>query len=191
MSYCDGINCVCRKVREIAAAQDQVNGNNNGVCDTSCDRSIADLLSPAANNNMNGNTTIPFALYCKGDCGPFLGSGVYQGTTGANGATYFGCVESPIFRVVGFEDEDGCCAQLELLLPATADGTTPGATGDGDSAICPFFPGQTITDFQATGVCITVDLNNFHSIMCLDPIRPLSAANFPATPTVPASQKQK
>lgn len=193
MSYCGcgGTNdyeygvsgsCVCNKVRDIVAAQDEVAGNNDGrSCSTSCDRSVADLLSPPGNGNRNRNTAIPFALYCKGACGPFVGSGVYQASAGANGS-YFGCAESPIFRARSFVEGSDCCVTLELLLPATADGTTPGPVGDGQSALCPFFPGTAITDFQATGICITVDLHNFHSITCLDPVRPLPADDFPASP---------
>lgn len=179
MSYnCSNDNCVCNQVREIVIAQDEITNQGDGCCSTGCDQSIKSLLSPTVNNNMNGNTTIPFALYCKGSCGPFIGNGVYQATGETN--TYFGCIESPIFRAKEFVDDGSCCVRLEILLPATADGTTPGATGDGEGSICPYFPGETITGFQATGICLTVDLNNFHAITCLDPVRPLPASDFPA-----------
>lgn len=40
--------------------------------------------------------------------------------------------------------------------------------------LCDFFNGQHIRNFRTTGVCITVDLNCFCAITCLDPIRPVN-----------------
>src|SRR5690625_7870735 len=74
--YCNQDQCVCSVVREIVDAQDEVS-NDGDCCSTGCDQSIRDLLSPARGKD-NDYNTIPFALYCKGSCGPFVGSGVYQ-----------------------------------------------------------------------------------------------------------------
>ncbi|WP_226036257.1 CotY/CotZ family spore coat protein [Aquibacillus saliphilus] len=164
--------CVCDVVRDIVDAQDEV--NNNG-CSTGCKQSIRDLLSPQSGNNVN--TTIPFILYCK-DCNPFIGSGVFQGELGASGNTFFGCVETPIFRAKEFVDDSDCCVKLELLLPVTEGGSTPGPTDSGVSDVCRFFPGNSIRDFQATGICLTVDLNCFCGITCLEPITPIPASQF-------------
>lgn len=174
--YCNQDQCVCSVVREIVDAQDEVS-NDGDCCSTGCDQSIRDLLSPARGKD-NDYNTIPFALYCKGSCGPFVGSGVYQTPGSGNANGYFGCVESPIFRAKEFLNDGSCCVKLELLLPATAGGPAPTQQGDCANSICSFFPGTTVTGFQATGICLTVDLNNFHSISCLDAIRPLPASDF-------------
>lgn len=178
-------SCVCGIVREIVRAQDEVAGANaNGCCSTGCDQAIRNLLSPiAANGNGNGPTTIPFALYCKGDCEPFIGSGVFSAPVGGSGMTALRCVKTPIFRAKKFVDKDKdrekdkCCVQLELLLPITMGGSTPGPSGDG-TQICDYFPGNSIRNLQATGICLTVDLNCFCGIVCLDPITPRPASEF-------------
>lgn len=157
-------DCVCEIVQQIVAAQDAV---QEECCLTSCERSIDQLLSPQVAGN--GNTTIPFFLYCKG-CKPYIASGVFQETLGMTDQTFFGCVETPIFRAKKFVEGSDCCVQLELLLPVTTGGSTPGPGGDD---VCDFFPGNSIRDLQATGICITVDLNCFCAIACLDPVTPL------------------
>jgi len=171
MSGCshDGKNeCVCEKVREIVKAQDAVDDH---CCDSSCEQSINDLLSPAGGNGTA--TTVPFTLLCKGTCEYFIGRGIFQGNGGSEG-TFFGCVESPVFRAKSFTDEDECCVKLELLLPVTEGGGMPGPKDD----LCGFFPGKSIKDFQATGICFTVDLNCFCGIQCLPAITPRSASEF-------------
>ncbi|MEC5424552.1 CotY/CotZ family spore coat protein [Virgibacillus sp. C22-A2] len=168
-------NCVCDIVRDIVDAQDEVN-NNDDCCTTSCEDSIRQLLSPTGNGNGNGPTSIPFILYCKGDCDPFIGSGVIQKPIGQSGNVAFRCVESPIFRAKKFVNDDkDCCVKLELLLPVTEGGATPGPGGD---TVCDFFPGASIRDLQATGVCLTVDLDCFCGITCLEPVTPLPASNL-------------
>jgi len=169
-------DCVCTVVKDIVEAQDAVTTNDD-CCTTSCEQSIEQLLSPKVAGAGVVNTTIPFILYCK-DCTPFIGSGVFEGELGASGNTFFGCVESPIFRAKRFVKGSDCCVQLELLLPVTEGGSTPGPTNRGVSDVCKFFPGRSIRDFQATGICLTVDLNCFCGITCLDPITPIPASQF-------------
>ncbi|RDY71431.1 hypothetical protein DXT76_07550, partial [Halobacillus trueperi] len=41
--------------------------------------------------------------------------------------------------------------------------------------VCDYFPGSSIRNLRATGVCITVDLDCFCSITCLEPTTPLMA----------------
>lgn len=173
MCSCNSINgdhCVCDVVRAIVLAQDEV-ANDNNCCTTGCEQSIRRLLSPVANGN--GLTTIPFILYC--DCEPFIGTGVFQAPLGSSGNTAFRCVETPIFRAKRFVNDDECCVKLELLLPVTEGGSTPGPGGDN---VCDYFPGNSIRDLQATGICITVDLKKFNAIVCLDPVTPLPSSQF-------------
>lgn len=164
--------CVCDTVRRIIKAQDEVAGTDN-CCSTGCEQSIRDLLSPTANGN--GPTTIPFFLYCKGDCDPFIGSGVFRQRIGQSQNFALRCVQSPIFRAKKFVDKGECCVQLELLLPVTEGGSTPGERG---KTVCSYFPGNSIRDLQATGICITVDLDCFCGIACLDPTTPIPASEF-------------
>ncbi|MDZ5712620.1 CotY/CotZ family spore coat protein [Jeotgalibacillus haloalkalitolerans] len=183
-------SCVCGIVHEIVRIQDEVAANNNGCCVTGCDQAIRKLLSPiGTNGNGNGPTTIPFALYCKGDCKPFIGSGVYKSPVGGSGMTALKCVETPIFRAKKFVDKDKdrekdkCCVQLELLLPVPMGGGAPAASvkekeNGKAKTICDFFPGDSIRNLQATGICLTVDLNCFCGIVCLDPITPISVSEF-------------
>ncbi|WP_082235362.1 CotY/CotZ family spore coat protein [Halobacillus massiliensis] len=165
-------NCVCETVRKIVEAQNEVAGTD--CCNTGCDQSISDLLSPSSNGNRP--TTIPFALYCKGDCEPFIGSGIYSSPVNASGMS-LQCVRTPIFRAKKFVDDHKCCVQLELLLPVNSEGETPDPSNKGKN-ICDFFPGDTIRNLQATGICLTVDLNCFCGILCLDPTTPIPSSEF-------------
>ncbi|WP_181348037.1 CotY/CotZ family spore coat protein [Thalassobacillus sp. CUG 92003] len=166
--------CVCETVAKIIRAQDEVAGVG-GCCSTGCVQSIRDLISPMENGN--DFTAIPFALYCKGDCEPFIGSGIFRSPVGGSGMTALRCVETPIFQAKKFVDKEECCVQLELLLPVTMGGSTPGPSGKGNR-ICDFFPGNSIRNLQATGICITVDLDCFCGIVCLDPVSPLPLSEF-------------
>ncbi|WP_051189118.1 CotY/CotZ family spore coat protein [Halalkalibacillus halophilus] len=167
---CKNNKCVCKTVRKIAEAQDAVTAT--GDCEIGCKQSIRDLVSPTT---QNGNDTIPFILYCEGSCHPFIGSGVLQGSTGGGGGgrPVLECFQSPIFRVSKVGKD--CCAEIELLLPVTQGGSTPGPRG---KKVCDYFPGNAIAALQRTGICIKVDLCNFTGISCLEPIRARSVADF-------------
>lgn len=164
-------DCVCDVVRRIVDAQDKVGVNG---CFSGCDRSIRQLHSQKDGNNLGPvNTTIPFILYCGGTCEPFIGSGIYKMPGGPRGGASYGCIETPIFRAKSFVKGSGCCVRLELLVPVSAGCETSVST-DTQSTICPFFPTDNpVTDFQATGICLTVNLENFLAISCLDPITPI------------------
>lgn len=168
--------CVCDVVKRIVEVQDEVDGND---CSSGCDRSIQQLLRKGKNDLGPANTTIPFILYCDGSCDPFIGSGVFQTSNGSHRGTFFGCVETPIFRAKKFVKGTDCCVRLELLVPVTEDCDVPVCEMESVSTVCPFFPtDQPITGFQATGICITVDLKHFLAITCLDPITPIPANEF-------------
>lgn len=167
-------DCVCNTVRRIVDVQDEAGGNGNDCA--GCDRSIHQLLS---GNAGPVNTTIPFILFCDGTCEAFVGSGVYQSSTGYNRKNFFGCVESPIFRAKQFVKGSNCCVRLELLVPVTEGCDVPVCPMDTISTVCPFFPtDDPITGFQATGICLTIDLNHFVGITCLDAITPFPASDF-------------
>ncbi|MFQ3544019.1 CotY/CotZ family spore coat protein [Halobacillus rhizosphaerae] len=161
-----GSNCVKDVVRAIVDAQDEVAGRD--CCSTGCDRSIAELLSPSSGNGNNA-TTIPFILYCG--CKPFFGSGVERVT---NGTSRYHCVESPVFRACKFVEDSDNCVQLELLQPVHGSAASCTRQCDSNRDVCDFL--NNVVDFYATGICITVDLDCFCAISCLDPIRPTTTA---------------
>lgn len=158
----DSENCVCDVVREIADIQDQV---DNERCRVSCVRSINDLISPTGRNNFN---TVPFILYGK-DLKPFKGFGATLEMNEAD--PQFLCTESFIFRVKEVsDDEDDCCAVLELL---TTEPVEPGEDleeVEGLKTPCEQLDGEPVSDVSSTGICITVDLKCFCAITCLPPV---------------------
>ncbi|ASN04421.1 CotY/CotZ family spore coat protein [Virgibacillus necropolis] len=160
-------DCVCDVVRNIVKAQDQVADN---ICSSSCYRSIQQLRGKG---NGLQNTTIPFILYCSGTCKPFIGSGVFQAPLDTNAETFFGCIETPIFRAKQFVENNDCCVKLELLLPISEGYQVKSYHMDNVSKVCSFFSeDDPVTDFMATGICLTVNLEHFLGITCLDPIIP-------------------
>ena len=161
-------DCVCDIVRRIVQAQNKVGANS---CSSGCDSSIHQLLSQKKGNNIGPiHTTIPFMLYCGGTCEPFIGSGVYK-TSGSKGKNAFGCVETPIFRANNFVKGSDCCVRLELLVPISEGCGASVPPKDTMSTVCPFFPtDDPITGFKASGICLTVNLDHYSAITCLDPI---------------------
>lgn len=167
-------SCVADVVRDIVRAQRRVAEAEEDSCRTGCDRSIEELLSPALENvRRPRHNTIPFILFTK-ECGKaFTGVGVRKGRDS------FECIESPIFRVRSFVDNSRNCVRLELLEPvrsgrSESDGENRDHRHSCDGDFCDFLPNRT-RNFRATGICITVDLDCFCGISCLDPITPVSA----------------
>lgn len=140
-------SCVADILKEIVSAQDNIAGD---CCDTSCERSIAELLGDTqAPTNLD---TVPVLLYCK-DCTPFKGYGApFNAIADVVGSFYF--------RVKKVDSKN--CAVLELLR-------TPN-----DPEADPVSPVTQFTaNLQATGICITVDLDCFCHVTCLPPITAL------------------
>lgn len=183
-------HCVADVVKKIVKAQREAVRAGEDTCLTSCERSIEDLLNEFEPNRRRlRHNTIPFILYCKKSCKPFIGSGIIR----SNSRRSFTCIESPVFRVKNFVRGSDHCAVLELLKPVRTNYGPGPASESGDSdgldankllfseseyggcQVCDFFRGKKINNFQATGICITVDLNCFCGITCLDPITPLQA----------------
>ena len=168
-------DCVKNTIRKIIEAQDQV---REDCCYSSCENSINQLRRPRKNHKPQ-NTTIPFILYCDSSCNPFIGSGVFQAKYGdrrGQNRNFFGSVETPIFRAKGYTKGSDDCVNLELLLPVTDECglVMPETDGCCCGSISQFFPtDDPVTGFQATGICITVNLNKFLAITCLDPITPV------------------
>lgn len=162
-------NCVCDVVKGIVQAQDKVGANG---CSSGCDRSIHQLLSQKTGHDIDPTrTTIPFILYCAGTCEPFIGSGVYKTSIGSKGRHAFGCVETPIFRAKNFVKGSDCCVRLELLVPISEGCEVAIPPKDTMSKVCSFFPTEDpVTGFQASGICLTVNLDHYSAITCLDPI---------------------
>lgn len=172
-------HCIIDLVRNIVKAQHRAVEAEEDTCITSCDRSIADLLDDFEPNRRRLRyNTIPFMLYCKEACKPFVGSGMMRKHRDGRGK--FICKESPVFRVKNFVSGSNSCVLLELLEPIyeKGDGGAPSSGGDGKDcgcgSVCGHFKGH-FSNFKATGICITVDLHCFCGITCLDPITPIRA----------------
>jgi spore coat protein Z len=167
-------NCVAGVVKGIVKAQRHAEEVEEDTCLTGCDRSIDDLLSPREEDRHRRiNDTIPFMLFCKDDCKAFFGSGVRRRHH------HFKCVESPVFKAKSFVDGSSNCVRLELLLPVRGE-HHHGEHGEAHEAhsghdhckkdVCDFFK-DGVRNFRGTGICITVDLDCFCGISCLDPVR--------------------
>jgi hypothetical protein len=150
----DTESCVADILKRVADAQDEV--DNDGDCDVSCHKSIQDLLAGAT--TPANFDTIPLILYCE--CEPFLGTGVRL-LERVNGSQRLECIESFFFRVTSVDDN---CAKLELLTTGTNE-------------LCKWSDpceqintSPTTTSFFRTGICMTVDLNCFCAVVCLDPV---------------------
>lgn len=160
--------CVCDVVRKIVLAQNEVADAQDDCCSTGCSQAIDKLLNPTT-ISPDGPTTIPFLLYCKGDCDLFFATGVKNNNGAAAGTGAFTCVETPVFKAKKFKK--GCCVELELLKFDTDPGCIVGHKGHTDHC---FIPPNTTGDFIETGICITVDLHCFCAIQCLDPVTPIA-----------------
>src|SRR5690625_2951878 len=157
--------CVADVVRNIVKAQHRAVEAEEDTCITSCDRSIADLLTDFEPNRRRLRfNTIPFMLYCKENCKPFIGSGFVRKRGN------FVCVESPVFRVKNFVSGSNSCVLLEILTPVYSgrgDGGGDGEDGLGEhksccsTSVCKHFSRGNVENFRATGICITVDLRCF------------------------------
>ncbi|MEH7887068.1 MAG: CotY/CotZ family spore coat protein [Mesobacillus sp.] len=159
-------SCVCEVLRAVADAQDEVDVDND--CDVSCHRSIRELLA-GAQSPTNGLDTIPLILYC-GDCMPFEGFGARIRPNGG-GPQRLDCFRSFFFRVTSVDDN--CCAKIELLV-------TRGDEGQGFSDPCAQIQtGGARNEFFRTGICLTVDLDCFCAVTCLDPVAAMPLSSLP------------
>ncbi|MCA0971969.1 spore coat protein [Halobacillus litoralis] len=149
-------HCVRNILKEIIRAQNEVADH---CCDTSCEQSIRDLISPSTGN---GNTTVPFVLYCK-DCKPFFASGLKKKASSHG----YHCIETPVFKAKKFVDDN--CVKLELLKPVHHHGGHSWHKCDKKS-VCSVL--DDVVSFQSTGICTTVDVSCFCGITCLDATTP-------------------
>lgn len=138
-------NCVCSILRDIARAQRDVREDD---CQTSCERSINDLLGQT--EVPNSLDTVPVILYCKDGCKPFKAYGAHSRNIGKIVASFY-------FRVKSVDDN--CCAVLELLRDPNCPNSNPHNPADQDTK-----------KLRATGICITVDVKCFCHITCLPAI---------------------
>lgn len=138
-------NCVCNILKEIQRAQTDVVDN---CCDTSCERSISDLLGET--EERNGLDTVPVILYCADGCKPFKAYGAHPRNIGDVVASFY-------FRVKSIDKD--CCAVVELLRDGSCDSKNPKDPID-----------QKTGNLRATGICISVDLNCFCHVTCLPAI---------------------
>lgn len=181
--HCNHIenDCVCDVVRRIVVAQNKV-APDSECCNTSCEDSIEKLLSPNSTTSPQP-TTIPIMLYCTSTCDPFVGKGIKKSYADCNNG-YFFPVESYVFRAKDFVEGSYCCAVLEILSPYYGDHSSCSnkpkiykhTKHPSDSPYDKWMKDnkkKSIKNFVATGVCLTVNLNKFIGVACLDPIIPM------------------
>lgn len=182
----EGEGCIRDIVKRIIDAQREAVDD----CVTSCEQSIDELLSRRIKNRRN-ETTIPFMLICEDSCKPFVGSGFVSRDRDGTRRRHFECIESPVFRVRDFVRGSDSCVKIELLLPVHdrrhdhdhhhEEGRGKEHHHDHDhhdhhdhhGSFCDKFGRRRIENFRETGLCITVDLDCFCGITCLDPITPV------------------
>ncbi|GAB3807168.1 CotY/CotZ family spore coat protein [Virgibacillus kimchii] len=169
-------NCVKDKIIRIINAQKKTAESHLPPCD-----SVIQQLRKG-NTPGSGNTTIPFILYCK-DGKPFIGSGVFQAPMGKKSENLFGSAETPILRAKHFVKDSDCCLKVELLLPVTEKcRVLMPESKCCNKTIAPFFPADDpVIGFQATGICITIEVDKFIGITCLDPITPMHTGECPVS----------
>lgn len=163
------ISCVCETVKNIDIAQKRATDSG---CVSSCEASIKQLFhgKPRKKDGQRF-TTVPFMLFNEGSNEAFIGSNVIKCESPGQKGFYYECIESPVFRVQHVDKN--CCASLELLLPADYHGKAIKRPTDRKGS-CSFFQcDELVTNFIATEICITVDLNKFTGISCLEPITPI------------------
>mgnify|MGYP001314937767 CR=1 FL=1 len=169
-------DCVKDTINRIIHAQKKAAETHSSACDSA----IQQLRK--GNRTGTGNTTIPFILYSE-DAKPFIGSGVFQAPMGKKSENLFGSAETPILRAKHFVKDSDCCLKAELMLPVTEKCSVLMPESECCSkTIAPFFPADDpVIGFQATGICITIEVDKFIGITCLDPITPIQTNESPVS----------
>ncbi|WP_246569927.1 CotY/CotZ family spore coat protein [Lentibacillus saliphilus] len=165
---CHNDHCVCQTFRKIVHAQQKVSQNKT----TGCEQSIAQLRSHKKRDDQS-HTTVPFILYCK-DCRPFIAEAVYKRPIeDYPDETYYDVLCTPFLKAKKFIGQQRCCLQVELLCPVNANGYSVATDGNRLSDfMCDDTPFKTI-QFRETGICLTLDLDHFSAVQCLDATTPL------------------
>lgn len=169
--HCHNESCVCKSVKKIIEAQDKVAEKaHDRTC--GCEQSIRDLLKPAS-CRPDSKTTIPLILYCKGSCKPYIAEVVEHAEMECFDQKYYRCLKSPFLKAKKMLPGSKCCVIAEILIPCNANGMQVTSKGDNLSDfLCEEAPFKTI-QFRETGVCLTINLNDFSGIRCLAPVTPL------------------
>ncbi|MBD8031528.1 MULTISPECIES: CotY/CotZ family spore coat protein [Solibacillus] len=147
--------CVCEVVRAILEIQNAAVQDDCNKCTTNCFlEPLGGIVNPARSN---ADTRV-FTLLNK-DGSPFFA------TFSGNGSSS-PCV-SIYFRV---EDIfDGCCATLRVLIPEDSNGDPVDLLSNCGSKI-DFREVCRVTQFEASDSCITVDLDCFCAVQCIDDV---------------------
>ena len=162
-------DCVCSTLAAIAEAQEKIEDD----CHTGCRRSIEELKGCV---KPKGFDTIPVLLTIDGR--PFSA----VGATRSNSRDHkFNIFKSFLFRVNDVSSGT-CCATLELLKPVKGhhdcyESSSSSHKHESSSSykhdnnnctdFCDFLDALEDSDrIVRTGICVTVDLNDFTSVSC-------------------------
>jgi len=168
-------DCVCSTLAAIAEAQEKIEDD----CQTGCRRSIEELKGFV---KPKGFDTIPVLLTIDGR--PFSAVGATRShSRGEN----FNIFKSFLFRVSDVSSGT-CCATLELLKPVKGhhwnessssshkhESSSSSSSSKHDYSNCMDFCDfldliENSDKIVRTGICVTVDLNDFTSVSCFPAI---------------------
>ena len=148
--------CVCEVVRSILEIQNAAVQDDCSRCTTNC---FLEPLGGIVNPSRSNADTRVFTLLNK------VGSPFFATFSTSNGC-YSPCV-SIYFRV---EDIfDGCCATLRVLIPKDENEDSVDLLNDYGTKI-DFHKVCKVTQFEASDSCITVDLDCFCAVQCIDDV---------------------
>ncbi|MER1955767.1 MAG: CotY/CotZ family spore coat protein [Solibacillus sp.] len=147
--------CVCEVVRAILEIQNAAVQDECSTCTTNC---FLEPLGGIVNPARSSADTRVFTLLNK-DGSPFF-------------ATFSSTSDEPPCVSIYFRVEDifdGCCATLRVLVPEDDNGRTVDLLNNDGTAIS-FRDVCRVTRFVASDSCVTVNLDCFCAVQCIDDV---------------------
>lgn len=147
--------CVCEVVRAILEIQNAAVQDECSTCTTNC---FLEPLGGIVNPARSSADTRVFTLLNK-DGSPFF-------------AAFSSTSDEPPCVSIYFRVEDifdGCCATLRVLVPEDDNGRTVDLLNNDGTAIS-FRDVCRVTRFVASDSCVTVNLDCFCAVQCIDDV---------------------
>lgn len=156
MESCQNKQCVKTILEKILHIQNKSKQTSKNRCPTVCD-------APLGGQALN--ITIPFILYCH--CKPFKVEGVTTVFDHCSGKEKFVCFSTYILTIIQIKSN---CAVFELLKFKHPHEPLANC-GKIEATPCHQLHAENVEDLISTGVCVTMELENFTGIQCLPTIQ--------------------